>query len=331
MPGLQLVVEPKIPMTHFLFLLEQSRIIPRLDSQQTELTASRSLWELVALWYMGAVERLLRRGLARDYRSREDFVRVIRGVVDAPRTATAYFAGRLGAICQFEEFDHDTPANRVLRAASLCLVGSPLLQTDLRNRALRALSRMQEVGDLQTDDLNMPLERRTHYYSEALGLAQNVLRGIGRSFEKGFELAWSFLLRTPEAIEAGVHHLSSVGLSDRWTVQKRGMQIRGSRMTLNPDLVLGSKAIGDVKYKINAEWIRSDMYQAVAFAHGFGTTHAAIINFSCEEPAAVSPVWVGATQLRRFFWRAQPGAKPLDSSERLTGEIADWLNGIDVS
>lgn len=47
-------------------------------------------------------------------------------------------------------------------------------------------------------------------------------------------------------------------------------------MTLTPDLVFESMAVGDVKYKIAEEWLRSDLYQAVTFAEGFETKSDAL-------------------------------------------------------
>ena len=53
-------------------------------------------------------------------------------------------------------------------------------------------------------------------------------------------------------VEEGVRNVMKEKLSGRWGVEKRGVQIVGSAMTLNPDLVFnGGLAIGDVKYKLH--------------------------------------------------------------------------------
>src|SRR5689334_11321815 len=67
LPSLTLIVEPKIPLTHFRYLLERSPAFPRLDDQQAAAAESSELWDLVATWFVAALERLLRRGLVADY------------------------------------------------------------------------------------------------------------------------------------------------------------------------------------------------------------------------------------------------------------------------
>lgn len=64
---LQLVVQPKIPRSHLLYLLAEAEAIPRLDEQRGALAAGLSLWELIALWFLDAAEHVLRLDLIRDY------------------------------------------------------------------------------------------------------------------------------------------------------------------------------------------------------------------------------------------------------------------------
>jgi len=68
--------------------------------------------------------------------------------------ATAFYAGKINEIlCDYEEFDQDTPLSRTLKAAATTIVASQrLLQSD-GNRAMAALHRMEGVGELQPDDL----------------------------------------------------------------------------------------------------------------------------------------------------------------------------------
>ena len=52
-------------------------------------------------------------------------------------------------------------------------------------------------------------------------------------------------------------------LSDVCVVKKSRLGIPGTKMTLNPDLMFGDQAVGDVKYKTSDDWVRSDLYQAI--------------------------------------------------------------------
>src|SRR5450755_2637184 len=89
--SLQLIVEPKIPPAHFRYLLERSPAFPRLDDQQASAAESSELWDLVATWFVAALERLLRRGLVADYEEQHEDLPYMRGTVHAVETADAYY------------------------------------------------------------------------------------------------------------------------------------------------------------------------------------------------------------------------------------------------
>ena len=107
----EFIVQPKIPQSHLLYLLDRSGLLPRLDPQQVALSAGASLWELVARWYVEAVERLLRRDLIKDYRSTLEVLPVIRGRTVALATARSLLKGRVEITCEFDEFDADNALN----------------------------------------------------------------------------------------------------------------------------------------------------------------------------------------------------------------------------
>ena len=98
LPSLTLIVEPKIPLAHFRYLLERSPAFPRLDDQQAGAAESSELWDLVATWFVAALERLLRHGLVADYQEQEDLP-YVRGTVQAVETANAYYQGRVSFSC----------------------------------------------------------------------------------------------------------------------------------------------------------------------------------------------------------------------------------------
>ena len=118
---------PKIPEHHLLYLFSQSDAFPRFDDGRGGGTASPSLWALIAEWYARATERVLRQDLIRDYETFGDEVASVRGTIATAATASAYYAGRVRFVFEFEEFEVDTPLNRVLKAAAAAILGSPRL------------------------------------------------------------------------------------------------------------------------------------------------------------------------------------------------------------
>ena len=215
--SLQLVVGPKIPTSHLLYLFARSGAFPRLEEQPGEIASADSLWELVATWFVRAFEQLLRRDLVRDYEEATDDLRAARGRIEPTRTTSLFYAARPELACRFDEFGYDTPLNRVLRAANRLIVSSPLLRPELRRRARRLDAHLVDVGELRTDDLLASTDRRTGHYADAIALARNLLWSTGRSLSSGSTSAWTFLIRTPEMVEAGIRSVLAerLGAGDR--------------------------------------------------------------------------------------------------------------------
>ena len=309
--SVHLSIEPKIPTPHLFYLLEASGEFPRLTPQRATALHDLYLWELILHWYIAELETLMRRGLLRDYEEKRDVLPVLRGSIDPVGTAHEYYRGHLAFDCVFDEFDFDTPPNRLLSAAARVVVSAPTRDSILRRRAKRALSRFENVGELRSDDLRWQVERRAGYYSSATTLAQHIVRGVGRTISSGREPVTTFLIRTPEMVEAGLRTLLQKALPER-KIEKRGIRLEGTTMTLNPDLVFDSgESVGDVKYKLpGADWSRPDLYQLVAFATGFGAKKGVLVHFARGRDEGLPTVRVGDVQLHAASWLARDEMDP---------------------
>jgi 5-methylcytosine-specific restriction enzyme subunit McrC len=325
--SLQLLIQPKIPLAHLLFLFEKARSFPpRLEEQRAEVAGSLSLWGLVARWFVDELERVLRLDLIRDYLDVEDEVQAARGRIDPLGTARLFYAGLPALACEFDEFGLDTPLNRVLKAGAGTVARSPLLDRDLRQRSIRLLARMDEVGDLRPTDTAVRGDRRTGHYASSLILARHLLQGEGRTLVAGGELAWTFLIRTPEMVEAGIREILAERLGSTY-VQKVGRQAKGSKLTFNPDLVFGDGyAVGDVKYKLSTgDWTRADLYQSIAFAEAFETHRGCVIRFRRLAVGAVEDVTVGSKTIHEVTWLADDDVSAKSAASDMAGQVEAWL------
>ncbi len=334
LPELQLVVAPKIPISHLLFLFSESGDWPKLDDQAiAQLASADDLAELVAYWYLNCLERVLRLDLVRDYRPTEDDLDSVRGQIVPLPTAALYYSGRLSAHCEFEEFDVDTPLNRVLKAAAQAILGNPGFSPDRTRRAIRFVSRMSEVGPLRAADIRVAhVDRRTAHCREALVLARHVLRSNGRTLTAGLQTARSFLIRTPEMVEQGIRNYLDRALRPTTRVTKEGRQLEGSTMRLTPDLMFRpAVAVGDVKYQLTGQgWSRSHIYQGVTFATGFWTPNGLVISFSENESAHLDEVRVGGVRVHSAMWKAIPSLVAEEAANDLLGQVQVWLQTISL-
>lgn len=320
---LQIVVAPKIPVDHLLFLFAHGLQVPRLEDQPGAAASADALWELVARWFVRAAQAVLRRDLSRGYVTVPAALPSVRGRLEHMPTARAYYAGRLELHCTFDDFVVDTPLNRMIKAAAREVSRSSQLTKAIRKDALRIAARMEDVGELRVSDHLAVVDRPTSYYRDALTLARHILRFVGRTLAPGELAAWTFLIRTPELVEEGIRQILQAQLVPEAVTKKR-KRLPNSTMTFNPDIVFGDeRALADVKYKLmDDSWNRADLYEAVAFATAFRVQHAALIGFGAT-PAQRIALEIGDCRIGKFLWPCE--STPELAASRLSAAVKSWL------
>lgn len=211
-----------------------------------------------------------------------------------------------------------------IKTGALAFSGLP---DGLRRHCRRIQYRLSDVGDLRHGDMLARPDALTRIYRDVIPLALLILGGSGVSMHQGAGATWTFLCRTPEAVEVGLRTALSERLSPRWPITKKGMELAGGRKrTLNPDLVFGhSRAIGDVKYKLSPDGgiRRADLNQVTTFATGYGVTKATVVAFGGHEVGEY--VQVGGVAVNGFCWNTRE-PDPDRAADRLAENVERWLD-----
>jgi 5-methylcytosine-specific restriction enzyme subunit McrC len=313
----QLIVEPKIPLRHFLHIVQFAKGVPRLANLPADLLNGRSFWDLLVAWFLLSLGNAVRGGLIRDYSETMEVLPHVRGRPAYIDAARRYYRGVLEFDCAFEDFERDTSMNRVLKAAALRVVGAGGEPTIAR----RIVLLMEDVGQLRHGDVKYEIERRSVRYADAFFLAKHILANTGRTLQEGEDKAWTFLFRTPELVEEGIRSLLQKHLGKN-NVEKFGKQF--GNITLNPDLVFAT-GIGDVKYKLNkAEWHRPDLYEVVTFAAGYKASRAAIINFCVNSLERPQRVEIGPVEVSNICWDCVSFPEPQIAEDDFVKNVRYW-------
>jgi 5-methylcytosine-specific restriction endonuclease McrBC regulatory subunit McrC len=330
-PTLQLQVNPKIPQAHLLHLLRLAEVLPRVAEHPGGLSTESNFAALVCHWFVLALDRLLEEGLARDYKPVVEEIGTVRGRISPLPTARFFYRGRATVVAEFEEFDFDTPLNRVLLHAARIIAAASSLPTELRRSAIRATKQLEGVGRFRPADLSAEPDRRTSNYLDAITLGRQVIRATGRALEAGPIKSWTFLLRTPEPVEAGIRSLLRRALT--CTVERRSIRLTGSTMTVNPDLVFGDDAaVADIKYKIGQrEWNRADLYEVVAFAAALSTPNSAILTFRDPATPQLADVQLRDFRVAELTWPAAKHVPALSAADALVAQVVEWLTNADMT
>lgn len=329
LPDAQLEVTPKIPEPHFLYLAELATLSPRTNSSEVRVEADASFAEVLALWFLEDVEGLIRRGLRPDYLAFDDELPAVRGHLKALETTVAIMQGQPVAHCIFEELSEDAPLNRVLKAACQRLASNQTLRHSTRARARRASFRFRCTA-MRPADLLVHVDRMSGAYKSAVSLASLILRSLGVSLRLGVQSGIAFLIRTPELIEEGLRNIVSRAMPGV-SVNQQSTPISKTGLTMNPDLVFNEGcAVGDIKYRtLGPDWRRNDLYQAVAFAAAFRTTHSVLLGFSGHATSKIPQrVQVGEVHVQPVAWCADADVSPAKSERMLQVELQRWWSAI---
>ncbi len=124
---------------------------------------SENLAVLISHWFVSSLERVLEEGLARDYRQHRDELTSVRGRLLPRETARLFYRGRVAVVADYEEYDFDTPLNRLMLHVARIVASGTALPVTLRRRALRASKRLDGVGAFRYADLSADTDGRTSY------------------------------------------------------------------------------------------------------------------------------------------------------------------------
>lgn len=329
LPGLTLVIEPKIGIEHFVYLLARAKERPRVSRSNAALESANDLQRLVVEWFLLELQLLIRAGLVRDYVEAEDALAFVRGHVDLTATSRRWLGGKLGVDCRFEDFTEDTPLNRTLAAAAEYAIMSPWVDEQLRRAIRQALTelpapRPEPVRQWTNGDFGP----RDRHYLPAIQYAMDILNGTGRRLATGDVTSGTFLINSAQVAEEGIRTVIAEALAPVPVVKTGGRHLLPERVAVRPDLEIGPPPFtGDVKYKLgDRSWNRQDLAQSVLFAAAYRSQHAVIADF-VDDDLDARMLEVGDIRVSRVRWRIGTNQDPIDSESSLIRQLTSQLGG----
>ncbi|WP_327353097.1 McrC family protein [Streptomyces sp. NBC_01304] len=304
-----------------------------LDAGRTLAGGTPNLRDLVALLFVDQAERLLARGVRRDYLTLEGDLPVVRGRL-LPERQLVRHHGRVDRLaCRFDEHDADILDNR-LCAAAAGLAARTAHSPVVRARARRVAAQFARyaptpLGDLRTALAGLDYHRHNAHYQDAHRWAVLLLTGGGIDdlFSGGPLAARAFLIDMNALFESFAVRLlgdasatAGSGFSVQDQARHRGVlhnEHTGRHYSeVRPDALLSGHRGGrpvrrpvDVKYKLydTKKVSTADLYQAFLYAHALarqpaGETPTCVLLHPGGPTAARASVavrrWDGGTSAR---------------------------------
>ncbi|WP_257478655.1 5-methylcytosine-specific restriction endonuclease system specificity protein McrC [Acidipropionibacterium jensenii] len=130
----------------------------------------------------------VKRGLYREYRRHRDELSTVRGRIDIGRTVATLSVTRGRLACQFDEYDPDTPHNRVLKSVIVLLIRhgdvTPARRAALR-RLLPYLDAVTLIAPTSIRWNTLNYHRANANYRLLIGVCELIVRGLLPTQESG--------------------------------------------------------------------------------------------------------------------------------------------------
>lgn len=322
--GVQIEVLPKISryldkdiarnlLIKMLIELEDS---PFYEGTLADLDSHRMpIFELLMRIYLDRVANIVRKGIARDYVSREDNLVFLRGKLELTKHIrhNSYNLGRV--YCNYDEFDCDLPINRVVKGA--LVVVNTLTQNSSNQQRCRELlfwfDGVPETIDARLDLKRIRHDRHVQHYASVMPLCRLILESLNPLTQQGENQAVSMLFPMENVFESYV----SVKLPKQFESWNVEVQVKGKSLiddhltrplfSLRPDLLFSckdEKVIADTKWKIVDQENLGEKYgvsQADVYQM-FGYSRKYLVDRPYREVILIYPACDTFTQSLEPFW-----------------------------
>ena len=261
------------------------------DGEIAAMGTQRHLLEILIRLFAGRLLTVVRRGLPRRYRERQEDLNLLRGRLDVTRQVTRFAARPDLFACRFEEWSEDTPLNRVLKAAVARLAGLTR-SVDTARRLAELSARLEFAGDT-ADPLREPvrLDRTNTAFHDVYRLARRFLARKWQDTASGGDSGFALLFPMNELFEEFIgRSVVRAASAHRVHLQHRKHYAidgdAGPLFLLRPDVVIDAPdgaVILDTKWKRldfgdeRLDIDQSDIYQMAVYGDAYRAKRVVLI------------------------------------------------------
>ena len=274
------IVEPKIPISRFLFMLGYTADPSGWRQEDANLGDATDLISGVTALFTNLCDRALGRGLLNGYHGVDADLYTVRGKINLAEQLRRRPGLDLPLAVRFEQHDEDTTENRLLLTAALLLRGLPVRSPATRRSLHRILETLQNVTAQTYRPNQIPgvtWTRLNIHYRPAVELSRLILTLRAPDLTAGSHQTASLTIDMADLFEDFVREALREALHVSPTQFPDGNACRSlhldsaQQVRVHPDLSLWlngqCRFIGDVKYKRDTgQGHNDDLYQLLAYA-----------------------------------------------------------------
>lgn len=176
MTGRSIIIRNLYVMMAYAFRAIRSDGVGRIAAERFD-----HLHDLLAEILVRGVGAQVKRGIHRDYLHRSDEITTVRGRIDVTRTVATRSSTRGRLVCDFDEYESDTPHNRALKSVIVLLVRHSDVAPARKDALRRLLPYLDPVTLVAARSIRwdtLTYHRANASYRMLLGVCELIVRGL---------------------------------------------------------------------------------------------------------------------------------------------------------
>lgn len=165
----------------YVMLAYAFRAVQKVGTDRIAVEEFDHLHDLLAEILALGTGTQVKRGLHRDYLSRREDLATVRGRIDVTRTIGARTLTRGRLVCEFDEYEIDTPHNQALKSVIVLLVRHGEVSAQRKDALRRVLAYLDAVTLIAPTSIRwsaLTYHRSNASYRLLLGVCELIVRGL---------------------------------------------------------------------------------------------------------------------------------------------------------
>lgn len=165
----------------YVMLAYAFRAMHNAGTQKISSEEFDHLHDLLAEILARGVGTQIKRGLHRDYLIRREELATVRGRIDVTRTVADRSLTRGRLVCEFDEYDIDTPHNQALKSAIVLLIRHGAVSSKRKDALRRVLPYLDDVTLVSPKSIRwsaLTYHRSNASYRLLLGVCELIVNGL---------------------------------------------------------------------------------------------------------------------------------------------------------
>ncbi len=280
-------IKPKIGLNNLFFLINYCYKLPFRFDEEAPMEQSYEIFNYYIYLFANATKEIIRKGVYRRYLDKVENTIYLKGRLLIEQNIRNTIVDKTKNVCKFDEYTENVLENHILKYITkklIRIVDNKEIKNTLRYNLLylNAIDRSIKVTNNDFDKIIYT--RLNKNYEYPLNLAKFFINNIFIKDILGSKRVSSFLVDMNKLFESFVFMALQEKLESSIykVVYQKSLFLDDSRkIKIFPDILIQKKGkasiVIDVKYKIENNYINSDIYQLIAYCKRMNIRNGIIV------------------------------------------------------